>query len=138
MQQRHARMPANSRTNLSKAIQRPLTACAERPGRATDMFSLSLAGRAAPRANDQCDRTALQGSTTTHQAHGYVPRHHEHGSHPIFMSEDGKEDAIHARDVLERTHGPGASSYFPEAPFDRIDRSNAAPLGLPAIAKTCQ
>src|SRR6516165_10806792 len=61
-----------------------------------------------------------------------------HSLHSIFMSEDGKEDAIHARDVLERTHGPGASSYFPEAPFDRIGRSHAAPLGLRAIAKTCQ
>src|SRR6266566_10054357 len=51
------------------------------------------------------------------------------------MGEDGEQDAVHGCPVLERSHGPGPSSYFAESSFDRICGSYSAALVLRSVAE---
>jgi hypothetical protein len=51
------------------------------------------------------------------------------------VGENGEQDAIHTGFVLESTHWPGPSSDFTKAPFDRIGRSNAPPLGFDFVTE---
>src|SRR2546428_5728769 len=51
----------------------------------------------------------------------------------IESLKNGIDDSLHAGDIHEHDHGPGAAAHFHEAPFDGIGGAQFAPQRLPEI-----
>src|SRR5438445_10573142 len=51
----------------------------------------------------------------------------------IESLKNGIDDSLHAGDIHEHDHGPGAAAHFHEAPFDGIGGAQFAPQRLPEL-----